>query len=42
LVNWTPICTNQVFNGNVAYVDPDAAAHPTRFYRTMPAAGPPQ
>ena len=42
LVNWTPICTNQVFNGNVEFADPDAATHPTRFYRTVPEPGPPQ
>ena len=42
LVNWTPICTNQVVNGSLDFVDPDAAANPARFYRTVPESGPPQ
>ena len=42
LVNWTPICTNQVVNGSIDFVDPDAAANPARFYRTMPEDNPPQ
>ena len=42
LVNWTPICTNQVVNGSMDFVDPDASANPTRFYRTVPESGPPQ
>jgi hypothetical protein len=42
LVHWTPICTNQVVNGSIDFVDPDAATNPSRFYRTVPEAGPPQ
>jgi hypothetical protein len=42
LLNWTPICTNQVINGSINFVDPDAAANPARFYRTVPESGPPQ
>jgi hypothetical protein len=42
LVNWTPICTNQVVNGSMDFVDPDASANPARFYRTVPESGPPQ
>jgi hypothetical protein len=42
LVHWTPICTNQVVNGSIDFVDPDAAANPLRYYRTVPEAGPPQ
>jgi hypothetical protein len=42
LVHWTPICTNQVVNGRIDFVDPDAATNPSRFYRTVPEAGPPQ
>lgn len=42
LVNWTPICTNQVVNGSIDFVDPDAAANPLRYYRTVPEAGPPE
>jgi hypothetical protein len=41
LLNWTPICTNQVVNGSVDFVDPDAATNPERFYRVVPDAGPP-
>ena len=41
LQNWTPICTNQVVNGTVDFVDPEATANPGRFYRTVPEAGPP-
>ena len=41
LLHWTPICTNQVVNGSIDFVDPDAAANPARFYRTVPEAGPP-
>ena len=42
LVHWTPICTNQVVNGSIDFVDPDADANPARFYRTVPETGPPQ
>ena len=41
LVHWTPICTNQVVNGGIDFVDPDAASQPARYYRTVPEAGPP-
>ena len=40
LVNWTTICTNQVINGTIDFIDPDAAGNPSRFYRTVPDAGP--
>jgi hypothetical protein len=42
LINWTPICTNQVVNGGIDFVDPDAGANPLRYYRTVPEPGPPQ
>jgi hypothetical protein len=42
LLNWTPICTNQVVNGSIDFVDPGAQNAPARFYRTVPEAGPPQ
>ena len=42
LTNWTPICTNQVVNGSIDFVDPDAATSPDRVYRTVPLSGPPQ
>ncbi len=40
LRNWTPVCTNQVVNGQVVFVDPDSASQPVRFYRAVPIAGP--
>ena len=41
LVNWTPVCTNQVVNGSIDFVDPDAANSPGRFYRILPVLGTP-
>ncbi len=41
MIQWTPICTNQVVNGSMNFVDPDAATSPAHFYRTVPEAGPP-
>ena len=41
LVNWTSICTNQVINGSIDFVDPDAANNPSWFYRAVPLANPP-
>ncbi len=41
LVNWTPVCTNQVINGSIDFVDPDAATSPVREYRAVPMANPP-
>ena len=41
LIHWTPICTNQVVNGTIDFVDPDAATAPSRYYRTVPESGPP-
>ena len=40
LINWTTICTNQVVNGSIDFIDPDAASSPSRFYRTVPDQGP--
>jgi hypothetical protein len=42
LPNWTSICTNQVVNGSLDFVDPDAQNNPLRFYRAVPEANPPQ
>ena len=36
MVNWTPLCTNQVVNGSVDFIDPDAATQPGQFYRIVP------
>ena len=41
LVNWTSICTNQVINGSIDFIDPDAQGNPSRFYRAVPLTGPP-
>jgi hypothetical protein len=41
LIQWTPICTNQVFYGAIDFVDPDAPDNQSRFYRAVPEAGPP-
>ena len=35
-LNWTPICTNQVVQGSVDFVDPDAATNSAGFYRAVP------
>jgi len=41
LIPWTPVCTNQVVNGTIDFVEPDAPSNPALFYRTVPQAGPP-
>ncbi len=41
LVNWTPVCTNQVIDGSIDFVDPDAASTQSRFYRAVPLNSPP-
>jgi len=41
LVSWQPVCTNQVINGSIDFVDPDAPGNPARFYRAVPLAGTP-
>jgi hypothetical protein len=41
LVNWTPVCTNQVINGSIDFVDPDAQSNSSGFYRAVPLANPP-
>jgi len=35
LVNWTSLCTNQVVNGSVDFLDPDAVSQPGRYYRIV-------
>jgi len=42
LLHWTPVCTNQVINGLIDFVDPYAPSGQVRFYRAVPEAGPPQ
>lgn len=41
LSNWSPVCTNQVVNGSIDFVDPDAPVNPARFYRVIPLNAPP-
>jgi hypothetical protein len=41
LVNWTPVCTNTVVKGAVHFVDPESCEIPVRYYRVVPATGPP-
>lgn len=36
LINWSTLCTNQVFQGAVDFVDPDAPDSSGGFYRVMP------
>jgi len=40
LLNWIPICTNQVVNGSIDFVDPEAATSSFRFYRAVPEIAP--
>jgi hypothetical protein len=40
LRNWVPVCTNQVVQGTLNFVDPEAQALPNRFYRALPEAEP--
>jgi hypothetical protein len=41
LIHWTPVCTNQVVNGAIDYVDPAAPTNPALYYRTVPESAPP-
>ena len=41
LLDWTPFCTNQVFEGSIDFFDPDAPDNPLRYYRVAPLDGPP-
>jgi len=41
LVNWTPLCTNQVVNGSIDFIDPNAQTSQSLFYRAVPESGPP-
>lgn len=36
LISWTQLSTNQVVNGVVDFLDPDAANQPRRFYQIVP------
>jgi hypothetical protein len=41
LSTWTPVCTNQVVNGSIDFVDPDAQGDQLRYYRAVPQDSPP-
>lgn len=41
LINWTPLCTNQVVNGTIDFIDPNAGAATVREYRAVPMASTP-
>jgi hypothetical protein len=41
LLSWMPLSTNQVTDGALHFVDPDAADLAKRFYRAVPEADPP-
>lgn len=41
LRTWAPVCTNQVVQGAIQFVDPETQDLPNRFYRAMPEAYPP-
>lgn len=41
LVKWLPVCINQVIQGAVHFVDPEAQGLAQRFYRAAPEANPP-
>jgi hypothetical protein len=40
LAHWTPICTNQVVQGEIHFVDVEAQAAPARYYRALPESCP--
>ncbi|HEY5913713.1 MAG TPA: Ig-like domain-containing protein [Verrucomicrobiae bacterium] len=40
MVDWVPICTNQVVNGSIDFIDPDASMDGSRFYRAVPELDP--
>jgi hypothetical protein len=40
LANWTSVCTNQIVNGSIDFIDPDAQNQPSRFYRAVPELAP--
>jgi len=41
LIHWTAICTNQVTDGAVHHVDPEADGRPNCYYRVRPCPPPP-
>lgn len=41
LVNWTSLGTNQVVQGSIDFIDPNAPNNSAGFYQVVPQAGPP-
>jgi hypothetical protein len=41
LANWTALCTNQVVNGSIDFVDPDTQTNDACYYRAVPLTNPP-
>lgn len=41
LLNWTPVCTNQVAQGSIDFVDMDAPNNTRQFYQVVPQDNPP-
>ena len=41
LVKWSSVSTNQVFQGSIDFVDPDASNNSSRFYRAIPIGNSP-
>jgi hypothetical protein len=41
LLNWTPVCTNQVIEGSIDFADPDATGSAEQIYRAVPLLNPP-
>ena len=40
LVNWIPVCTNQIVNGSIDFVDPNSAVQVGGYYRVVPELAP--
>lgn len=40
-INWTPVCTNQVVNGRIEFIDPDASGNVKQSYRIVPISSAP-
>jgi hypothetical protein len=40
MIHWEPVCTNQVVQGNLSFVDPDAETSDQGFYRAVPVDTP--
>jgi hypothetical protein len=40
LTHWTPVCTNQVVNGSINFVDPPPLGDKARYYQAVPMGGP--